>query len=237
MRTYYDIGLNLFTRSFPDPERIIADAEAAGICCIPTGSEARENELVNEFVKTHDVYGTAGIHPHAADGAADKDLERIEEIILSNPKIVAVGECGLDYDRMYSTKENQLYYFKKLIALGEKLKKPLFLHERDAEEDFISCFARHEDICRRSLVHCYTGNKKTAETLARIFGLEVIPHDPCYFAGSLVEVMKGQGRGRLGHIAIGTRDIVRAAKYVERAGIALDWENAKYYPDGSLMCV
>lgn len=112
MRTYYDIGLNLFTRSFPDPERIIADAEAAGICCILTGSEARENELVNEFVKTHDVYGTAGIHPHAADDAADKDLERIEEIILSNPKIVAVGECGLDYDRMYSTKENQLYYFK-----------------------------------------------------------------------------------------------------------------------------
>lgn len=51
MRTYYDIGLNLFTRSFPDPERIIADAEAAGICCILTGSEARENELVNEFVK------------------------------------------------------------------------------------------------------------------------------------------------------------------------------------------
>lgn len=120
---------------------------------------------MNEFVKTHDVYGTAGIHPHAADGAADKDLERIEEIILSNPKIVAVGEYGLDYDRMYSTKENQLYYFKKLIALGEKLKKPLFLHERDAEEDFISCFAGHEDICRRSVVHCYTGNKKTAETL------------------------------------------------------------------------
>lgn len=165
MRTYYDIGLNLFTRSFPDPERIIADAEAAGICCILTGSEARENELVNEFVKTHDVYGTAGIHPHAADDAADKDLERIEEIILSNPKIVAVGECGLDYDRMYSMKENQLYYFKKLIALGEKLKKPMFLHERDAEEDFISCFDGYEDICRRSVVHCYTGNKETAETL------------------------------------------------------------------------
>ena len=93
MRTYYDIGLNLFTRSFPDPERIIAGLEAAGICCILTGSEARENELVNEFVKTHDVYGTAGIHPHAADDAADEDLERIEEIILSNPKIVAVGNA------------------------------------------------------------------------------------------------------------------------------------------------
>lgn len=120
MRTYYDIGLNLFTRSFPDPERIIADAEAAGICCILTGSEARENELVNEFVKTHDVYGTAGIHPHAADDAADEDLERIEEIILSNPKIVAVGECGLDYDRMYSTKENQLYDEGKPALLFQK---------------------------------------------------------------------------------------------------------------------
>ena len=82
MRTYYDIGLNLFTRSFPDPERIIADAEAAGICCILTGSEARENELVNEFVKTHDVYGTAGIHPHAADGAADKDLNGLRKLFF-----------------------------------------------------------------------------------------------------------------------------------------------------------
>lgn len=79
--------------------------------------------------------------------------------------------------------------------------------------------------------------KTTAATLARIFGLEVIPHEPCYFAGSLVEVMKNRGRGKLGHIAFGTRDIVRAAKYVERAGVALDWENAKYFTDGSLMCV
>ena len=48
--TYYDIGLNLFTRSFPDPEKIIADAEADGICCILTGSEDRENRLVDDFV-------------------------------------------------------------------------------------------------------------------------------------------------------------------------------------------
>ena len=50
MRTYYDIGLNLFTRSFPDPERIIADAEAAGICCILTGSEARESLVLQRNV-------------------------------------------------------------------------------------------------------------------------------------------------------------------------------------------
>ena len=64
MRTYYDIGLNLFVRSFDDPEKIIADAEAAGVCCILTGAQPDDNEKVDTFVRTHDVYGTAGIHPH-----------------------------------------------------------------------------------------------------------------------------------------------------------------------------
>jgi len=162
---YYDIGLNLFTRSFPKPEKIISDAEAAGIKCILTGSEYEENELVNDFVKTYDVYGTAGIHPHASDDAKESDIDRIREIILGNPRIVAVGETGLDYDHMYAKKENQLYYFKKLIDLAQELKKPMFLHERDAAEDFIECFKGHEDLCPLSVVHCYTGNKKTLEKL------------------------------------------------------------------------
>ncbi len=163
--TYYDIGLNLFTKSFPHPEKIIEDAHAAGIQCILTGSEAEENELVNDFTKTHDVYGTAGIHPHSADEAKEEDVARIEEILTTNPRILVVGETGLDYDRMYSRRENQIHYFKELILLAEKLEKPLFLHERDAAEDFIACFAGHEAICPRSVVHCYTGNKETLETL------------------------------------------------------------------------
>ena len=118
--TYYDIGLNLFTRSFPDPEKIIADAEADGICCILTGSEDRENRLVD------------------------------------------------DYDRMFSKKENQLYFFKKLIALAEELDKPMFLHERDAGDDFLACFKGHEGVCPKSVVHCYTGDK---ETLARMLDM------------------------------------------------------------------
>ncbi len=158
---YYDIGLNLFTRSFPKPEKIIADAADAGICCILTGSEARENRLVNEFVQQHQAYGTAGIHPHVADEATEKDIEEIRRIVTTNPKVVAVGETGLDYDRMFSKKENQIHFFKELIALAEEVKKPMFLHERDAADDFLACFKGHEDLCPRSVVHCYTGDKKT----------------------------------------------------------------------------
>lgn len=162
---YYDIGLNLFTRSFPKPEKIIADAAVDGICCILTGSEARENRLVNQFVRHHTAFGTAGIHPHVVDEATEADLEEIRRIITTNPKVVAVGETGLDYDRMYSKKENQLHFFKALIAMAEELGKPMFLHERDAADDFLACFKGHEGLCPQSVVHCYTGDKKTLEKM------------------------------------------------------------------------
>lgn len=82
---------------------------------------------------------------------------------MTNPKIVAVGETGLDYDHMYSKKENQIHFFKELLDVAEETGKPLFLHERDAADDFIACFKGHEDLCRRAIVHCYTGDKKTLE--------------------------------------------------------------------------
>lgn len=162
---YYDIGLNLFTPSFPHPEKIIEDAEAAGVRCILTGSDRKDNELVNDFTKKHGLLGTAGIHPHSTDDAREEDLQRIREIILTNPAIRMVGETGLDYDHMYAKKENQLHYFKELIALAEELHKPMFLHLRDAEEDFLHCFKGHESICPLSVVHCFTGNKEILRKL------------------------------------------------------------------------
>lgn len=158
---YYDIGLNLFCRQFPDPEKIIDDAMAQGVCCILTGTDPKENQQIDRFVRTHTSYGTAGIHPHNADRASQQDFAEIERIVTGNKKIVAVGECGLDYDRMFSTKENQIRCLEKHIVLAEKLNKPLFLHERSAADDFIKRFKRHREICEKSVVHCFTGNRET----------------------------------------------------------------------------
>ena len=160
---FYDNGLNLFCRQFKQPETIIDDARREGVACILTGSDMRENALVSDFVKTHDVYGTAGIHPHNADSAKKEDFDLIAKYVAENPKIVAVGECGLDYDRMFSTKENQIRCLEKHIVIAEKLNKPLFLHEREAASDFAKRFKAHPDICKKSVVHCFTGNKKTLE--------------------------------------------------------------------------
>ena len=161
MHKYYDIGLNLFCKQFPNPEKIIQDAADAGVCCILTGTNPRENKKIAAFLKENEAYGTAGIHPHNADAAKKEDFESIEKLIVENTKIVAVGECGLDYDRMFSTKENQIRCFEKQIVLAEKLNKPLFLHERKATADFIRRFKQHPDICAKSVVHCFTGDKET----------------------------------------------------------------------------
>lgn len=160
---YYDIGLNLFCRQFPDPEKVIADAINNGVCCILTGTDTKENRKINSFVKTHDVYGTVGIHPHNADQARQEDFQLIEKILSENSKMVAVGECGLDYDRMFSTKENQVRCFEKHIVLAEKFNKPLFLHERSATDDFIKRFKKHPDICKKSVLHCFTGDRVTLD--------------------------------------------------------------------------
>ena len=105
-------------------------------------------------MRAHSVYGTAGIHPHNADRAEREDFMQIERILTENPNIVAVGECGLDYDRMFSTKENQIRCLEKHIVIAEKLQKPLFLHERSASEDFVRRFKKHQNICEKSVVHC-----------------------------------------------------------------------------------
>ena len=129
---YYDIGLNLFCRQFPDPEKIIAEAEDNGVRCILTGTDTRENQKINDFVRNHNVFGTAGIHPHNADRARQEDFQLMEQILSENHRMVAVGECGLDYDRMFSARENQVRCLEKHIVLAEKLDMPLFLHERSA---------------------------------------------------------------------------------------------------------
>ena len=160
---YYDIGLNLFCRQFPEPDQIIQRAREANVCCILTGTDPKENQKIDNYVKSHSAYGTAGIHPHNADRATQQDFAMIEKLITENPKIVAIGECGLDYDRMFSTKENQIRCLEKHIVLAEKLGKPLFLHERNAAEDFTKRFKKHRELCERSVVHCFTGNRETLE--------------------------------------------------------------------------
>ena len=165
MIRWYDIGVNLFSSSFRDPFQIYEDSRNAGVLCILTGSDMEENRKIKAFTQEHKAYGTMGIHPHNADGARLADLEWMEKEIGDSDHIIAVGECGLDYDRMFSTRENQVFCLEKHIEIAERVHKPMFLHERCAIEDFVRIFSEHPEVCRRSVVHCFTEGPDVLERL------------------------------------------------------------------------
>ena len=159
---YYDIGLNLFSPQFRDSEEILEGAHKAGVQVIITGSDMRSSEKAAQFVRTHGCYATAGIHPHAADRSEERDLIRLREL-YRNDRVIAVGECGLDYDRMFSEKANQLKCLGRHIELACETGLPMFLHERKAHRDMIEMFRTYPEVCRRSVIHCFTGTAEEAE--------------------------------------------------------------------------
>ena len=157
---YSDNVVNLFFRQYPDPEYVLQNAYKNEVCCILTGSDHEENQRVVDYVSTHPgVYGTTGIHPHQADHMTETAFEYIRSA-QQHTQIVAVGECGLDYDRMFSTKQNQIRCLERHMEIAFDTGKPMFLHERSALQDLAAMFHNCPSLCSRSVVHCFTGNRQ-----------------------------------------------------------------------------
>lgn len=170
---YYDIGVNIFSKQFiadgKYPVSIMSECRDKKIGMIVISNNMDESYKAQLFVQmAHDAvypyptYGTVGIHPHGANKAKKEDFDALREY-TKVPNIIAIGECGLDYNRNFSTKENQIRCFEKQICLAEELNLPLYLHERDAVNDFIKRFKNHKDICKKSVVHCFSGTRDTLE--------------------------------------------------------------------------
>ncbi|MDE6313977.1 MAG: TatD family hydrolase [Lachnospiraceae bacterium] len=164
---YIDIGVNLMGKQFhSDRDDIVKDSVAHGVGMIVTGTDMKSDKAAMDYIKKEKVQGlwcTCGIHPHNADGWNETCKERFVKMIRQNKDIVvALGEVGLDYDRMFSTKENQKKCFSDILNIAEEMKLPLFLHERLAQADFTNLMKKHRDICKRSVVHCFTGTRDAA---------------------------------------------------------------------------
>ncbi|MDO5848888.1 MAG: TatD family hydrolase [Methanobrevibacter sp.] len=166
MENLIDIGLNLMHSSFrKNREEIIEEAKKAGVSkFIITGTNVNSSQIASEYASKFPdtLYSTSGVHPHDAKTCNEKTLEELESI-AKNPCVVAIGECGLDYNRDFSPRDVQREWFEKQIELAEKLDMPLFLHERDAHEDMYKILERHPEIAKKSVIHCFTGTKIEAE--------------------------------------------------------------------------
>ena len=160
MEKYVDIGVNLTGSSFEkDVESVVERALTAGVeKLVVTGTDVSHSEqaivLTEKFPSI--CYSTVGLHPHhASDYSADVDSELRD--LLKHKNAVAVGECGLDFNRNYSTREQQIKAFEAQLEIAVDSKKPLFLHQRDAHEDFIAILKScRNDLCQ-VVVHCFTG--------------------------------------------------------------------------------
>jgi TatD DNase family protein len=98
------------------------------------------------------------LHPHHATDWSDALAEEIREL-ASDPAVVSLGECGLDYNRNYSPHAAQRAAFIAQLELAAELKQPLFLHQRDAHGDFIAILREYRKNLREICVHCFTDTR------------------------------------------------------------------------------
>jgi len=159
--TLIDIGINLGHDSYDvDREAVIARAEKAGVVqMIITGASIEGSRKALELARgrSRELFATAGVHPHHATELTADSLSELEEL-AKRPEVVAAGECGLDYFRDFSPRPVQQQAFHRQLELAARVGKPVFLHQRDAHEDFLAILREH----RRSLLHggvahCFTG--------------------------------------------------------------------------------
>ncbi|XP_060520430.1 3'-5' ssDNA/RNA exonuclease TatD isoform X2 [Cylas formicarius] len=126
-----------------------------------TSVKASKEALRLTRIYPETLYSTAGIHPHEAKSYDDDSWEELKKI-ASNPECVAIGECGLDYNRNFSAPEVQQDVFEKHVRLAIELKKPLFLHERDAFENLIEILDKYKSNLPPVIIHCFTGTVEHA---------------------------------------------------------------------------
>jgi TatD DNase family protein len=124
-----------------------------------TGSNVQESQsaalLAKQWPKR--LFSTAGIHPHHAKDAGPSFIDELR-VLAELPEVIAIGECGLDFNRNFSEPEQQLNVFESQLILATELQLPVFLHERDAFEQQIELLKKYRSGLCGGVAHCFTGN-------------------------------------------------------------------------------
>lgn len=161
-----DIGANLTSSAFQaDLSEVIDRALASGVGqMIVTGTSLEHSQHAIELCKLNiDIlYSTAGVHPHHASEWSDKVSHQLDNL-LDHTAVRAIGECGLDYNRNFSSPEAQRHCFEAQLELAADKQLPVFLHQRDAHDDFVKILSRWRDKLTGGVAHCFTGSADQAK--------------------------------------------------------------------------
>lgn len=167
MHDIIDIGANLTHDSFDhDRDAVLVAAAAAGVRrLVVTGTSVTVSIQAAALCERHPgvLYSTAGVHPHHAtdfDGHTAAALRTL----LASRTVVAVGECGLDFFRDYSPHDQQRAAFAAQLELAAETQKPVFLHQRDAHDEFVALLAPMRTRLVGGVAHCFTGGRNELAT-------------------------------------------------------------------------
>ena len=159
-----DIGANLAHDSFDDDrDEVLQRAADAGVSrMIVTGSSEQSNVAAAELARNSGgvLSSTAGMHPHHASDYTDVTDAQIREL-SSEDTVVAIGECGLDYFRNFSPRDAQLAAFRRQLDIAVDTGLPVFLHNRDAHDDFVEVLDEYLPKVSRAVAHCFTGEHES----------------------------------------------------------------------------
>ncbi|MEZ5978767.1 MAG: TatD family hydrolase [Planctomycetota bacterium] len=161
-----DIAANLTSSQFDaDRADVIARAVAAGVDrMVVLGLNVPDVRRAVELAGSHrgTLFATAGVHPHSAGEFGPDDVAALREL-AALPGIVAVGECGFDFARMWSDEASQRRCVDAHLELAIETGLPLYLHEREAREAMLDAVGPVRDRLSRVVVHCFTGSREDLE--------------------------------------------------------------------------
>jgi TatD DNase family protein len=157
----FDSHCHLDDPSFePDFQDVIDRATAAKVyrmlvAGIDRRTSARAVDLANRYPN---IFAAVGVHPHDAGRCSDETLTHLE-VLAAEKKVVAWGEIGLDFNRMYAPREDQEGCFIRQLQMAENMDLPLILHERDSRGRLLEILGSSPATRRRAVVHCFSGTE------------------------------------------------------------------------------
>ena len=153
----------------PDREEVLNRAREGGVTrVIAVGVDLQSSSQALMLAKAHDfVFSTVGYHPHEAKELNPEALQRICAL-AEDPKVVAWGEIGLDFFKLYSPREQQLAAFERQLDLASERRLPVVIHDRDAHAEIIDALRKREKSGLRGVIHCFSGDYDLALEFIRL---------------------------------------------------------------------
>lgn len=145
-----------------DAEGALARARASGVrgFVVPGTKLADAPEVVAVAQRSDDVWAAVGFHPHEASDCGDMAFAEIERL-AAEPRVVAIGECGLDYHYMHSPRETQIAVFERHLDLAKRINKPIIVHNRESTDDMVAILTKAG---AHGILHSFTESQDVART-------------------------------------------------------------------------